>query len=119
MGIDRALWEKAVTDVYGPLDTTTDCLTSTEFAALFKIGVTTAKTRLKRLMAAGRAVMVTKLTRDTSGRFHPVTAYRLVDPESQSNSPAPLPVPVRSSELTAPATLESAERLLKYGIARR
>ena len=78
MTINRDLWLKAVTDVKAPLADDPDAVTTNEFATIYQCGYSTARNRLKALLAAGKVEPVTKWTTDGAGRRLRVPAWRLV-----------------------------------------
>ncbi len=79
-GISRDDWLTALADVMAAPPDDPEALTSAEFAVVFGLGTTTARIRLKRLVAEGRVEHRTKLVAGADGRQMRVAAYRLVQP---------------------------------------
>jgi len=78
MSITRDEWLKALAHAnIASEEDDQEAVTATEFAALFQVPVTTARTRLRALVDRGLARETKKMASDTRGHRKQLTAYRL------------------------------------------
>lgn len=77
-GISRDEWLAALAEVGDDELDDRDAITTTDFMAMFNLDRQTARRRLEKLVAAGKATRTKKRERLTDGRNMKCTGYRLV-----------------------------------------
>ncbi len=85
MSINREAWLTALRAVEP--DTNEDASTLAEIAVMFGCQKTAARSRLRKMIAAGMATATNKRIQDTGGRTQMVPAYRLAPAPTVTERP--------------------------------
>ena len=84
-GLNREAWQKAIEEAT-LLQTDPNAMTAQEFAAFIGKEVSAAARVIKKLLAAGKITKVQKRITDGIGRYQYVSAYRLIEENTDVRS---------------------------------